>query len=151
MLRNAQALGAATPRETSSGGVRLMAALFCVLPLAGCASGLGIGKSGVDYAMHTNTVASAAPDQTSVSDSLTIRNAVSAADIEAVKGAPLAWANTETGSRGTISEVQESRAAGVLCRTFTTSRESYDGVGLYKGEACLGDGGSWRMREFKPL
>lgn len=151
MLRNAQALGAATPRETSSGGVRLVAAFFCALPLAGCASGLTVGKSSVDHAMHTSTVTSAVPDQTSVSDSLTIRNAVSAADIEALKEVPLAWANTETGSRGTISGVSESRAAGVLCRSFTASRESYDGVGLYKGEACLGDRGSWRMREFKPL
>jgi hypothetical protein len=151
LLRNAQALGVATPRESLSGGVRLMAALLCVLPLAGCASGLDVGKSGVDNAMHTNTVASPAPDETKLSDSATIKNAVSAADIEALKGEPLAWANTETGSRGTISSVSESRAAGVLCRTFTASRESYDGVGLYQGEACLGDRGAWRMREFKPL
>lgn len=151
MLRNAQASGVSSPRESLPGGVILAAALLCVLPLAGCASGVDVSKASVDSSMYTSTVAASAPDETSVSDSLTIKNAVSAADVEALKDEPLAWANTETGSRGTISSVSESRAAGVLCRTFTASRESYSGVGLYKGEACLSDRGAWRMRAFQPL
>lgn len=112
-----------------------------------------MSKLDVDDTLQTSTTgASAVPDQTRVADSVTIRNAISAADIEALQqGAPLAWANADTGSRGTISGVSETKAAGVLCRTFTASRESYDGVGLYKGEACRGDQGNWHIQAFEPM
>jgi len=113
---------------------------------------MDVSKVDVDETLQTSSVGTAAvTDETRLSDSATIRNAISAADIDALNGAPLAWANSDTGSRGTISSVSESKAAGVLCRSFTASRESYDGVGLYKGEACLGNQGAWHMQEFKPL
>jgi surface antigen len=154
LLRDTQAFGAAAPSERAAGAAKLLALLLCMLPLAACASGgIDMSKLDVDHTLQTSTTgASAVPDQTRVSDSMIIRNAVSAADIEALRqGAPLAWANTDTGSRGTISGVSETKAAGVLCRTFTASRESYDGVGLYKGEACRGDQGSWHIQTFEPM
>lgn len=150
MLRNVQAPGAPAPSESLTGGIGLLVLLVCALPLAACASGAA-DLSKVDGTVQTSSTSSAVPDPARVSDSSTIRNAVSAADIEAMKGAPLAWANPDTGSRGTISALSETKAAGVLCRTFTASRESYDGVGLYKGETCLDDQGRWRIQEFKPL
>lgn len=107
--------------------------------------------SRVDGSLKTASTGAPAPDPARVSDSATIRNAVSAVDMEAMKGEPLAWANPDTGSRGTISSMAETKAAGVLCRTFTASRESYDGVGLYQGQTCLDDKGGWHMQEFKPL
>jgi 17 kDa outer membrane surface antigen len=91
------------------------------------------------------------PDPTRVSDETTIRNAVSSADPEQAKVEPLAWANAETGSRGSISEMLEKEEGGVLCRQFKASRESFDGVALYEGDACKGDRGVWYLRDFKPL
>ena len=61
---------------------------------------------------------------------------------------PLPWANADTGSRGAISSLVEEKAAGVLCRRFTTSRESFDGVALYNGQACMVAPGVWRMERF---
>lgn len=83
-----------------------------------------------------------------ISDQATIRNAVSSANLEELRGKPLAWANAETRSRGTISDVVETRKKDVLCRRFRTSRESFDGVAIYSGEACLGRDGVWYMRAF---
>ncbi len=130
-----------------------LAVIGLSLPLAACAGGVDMSKVDIDRTTQTSSLggASIAPDETRLSDTTTIRNAISAADVEALKGEPLAWANSDTGSRGTISSVSETNAAGALCRTFTVSRESYDGVGLYKGEACIADQGAWRMREFAPL
>ncbi len=127
--------------------------LLCLLPLAACASGgVDMSKVAVDDTLKTSaTGSSTVPDQTSVADSVTIRNAVSAADIEVLNGAPLAWANPDTGSRGTVTGLAETRGVGVLCRTFTTTRESYHGIGLYKGETCLGDQGAWHIRDFGPM
>lgn len=152
MLRDAQAFGERAPNDSSTGGIKLLAILACMLPLAACASGgVDMSKVDIDETLQTSSTGAPAPDETRISDAATIRNAVSAADIEALRGAPLAWANSDTGSRGAISGVAETKAAGVLCRTFTTSRESYDGVGLYKGEACQGDQGIWRMQEFEQM
>lgn len=150
MLRDVQAPGGRAPNESSTCLARLFLAAAVALPLAACASG-GVDMAKVDASVQTSSTGAPAPDPTRVSDSATIRNAVSAADIEAMNGAPLAWANPDTGSRGQISALAEKKGTGVLCRTFTASRESYDGVGLYKGETCLDSRGSWRMQEFKPL
>jgi surface antigen len=152
LLRNAQAFGVGAPSDSSIGGVRLLAVFACLLPLAACASGgVDMSKIDVDETLQTSSTGGTTPDETQVSDTSTIRNAVSVADVEALKSAPLAWANSDTGSRGTISGVTETKAAGVLCRTFTASREAYDGVGLYRGEACRGNQGDWRMQEFEQM
>ena len=45
----------------------------------------------------------------------------------------------------------EKQEDGLLCRKFTASRESFDGVALYAGDACKGERGAWFMRTFKPL
>lgn len=133
------------------------AALLAVVlasPLAACASGgLDVSKADVDDMTRTGSVSAAgqAADAARVSDETTIRNAVSAVDPEAAKAQPLAWANADTGSRGDISNLLEQKENGTLCRQFTASRESYDGVALYTGDACKADGGAWYMRSFKPL
>ena len=83
-----------------------------------------------------------------LSDEATIRNAVSSADVESLKGAPIPWANADTGARGAISNLVEDKSAGVLCRRFVTSRESFDGVALYNGQVCMVAPGAWRMERF---
>jgi hypothetical protein len=66
-------------------------------------------------------------------------------------GAPVPWANAGTGSRGTITGLTEYKDEGPLCRRFTTSRESFDGVALYRGEVCMVAPGAWRMESFAAL
>ena len=151
MLRVAQAcrsLGKVGPAW------RAAALLFvAALALQACASrGIESATADIDQATQTGALpAGQAPDPTQVSDETTIRNAVSAADPEAAKINPLAWANAETGSRGAISEMLEREEGGTLCRQFKASREAFDGVALFAGDACKGDRGVWYMRDFKPL
>ena len=86
-----------------------------------------------------------------MSDEMTIRNAVSSALVEELSPEGIGWANAETGSRGAISAITESRDSGYLCRVFTASRESFDGVRLYRGETCLGSAKLWVMKSFVPV
>jgi len=132
------------------------AALLAVatLSLSACSSGFDLSKSEVDKLAHTGSLpASGQPaDPVRSSDETTIRNAVSSADPDAAQVQPLAWSNADTGSRGAISNLIETKEeGGTLCRQFTASRESFDGVALYSGDACKGDRGVWYLRNFKPL
>lgn len=72
-----------------------------------------------------------------------MRNAVGSADPTRFDASGIAWANAATGSRGTVTEVLEHKRQGMLCRSFTATREAYDGVSLYKGDICLGPAGTW--------
>ncbi len=121
--------------------------------LGGCAAGgFGLSKAEIDPSITTgavNNTAPANPEQRS--DEATIRNAVSSADIELLKtGVPLPWANADTGSRGAIDSLVEEKRNDRLCRRFTTSRESFDGVAVYTGQACMVAPGTWQMQEFNP-
>jgi len=128
--------------------------LASAVSLSACGiGGFSLEKAEVDRSLLTGSVQSASQtpvDAERISDEATIRNAVSSADITGLGGAALAWANADTGSRGAISNLVESSDNGTLCRKFTTSRESYDGVGLYHGEACMAGSGAWRMLTFQP-
>ncbi|CAH2401893.1 RT0821/Lpp0805 family surface protein [Mesorhizobium escarrei] len=134
--------------------VKAAAIVLVALPLAACgAGGFSLEQAEVDRTILTSsTPASVLPvDQERASDQATIRNAVSSADIQELGGQAVPWANSDTGSRGSITELAESRDNGQLCRRFTASRESFDGVALFKGEVCLAGAGAWRMQDFKAL
>ena len=115
-----------------------IALLLASAALAGCGS---FKLSKVD----TDTLAG--PNATS--DETTIRNAVSSANLDELGAAPLAWANVGTDSRGSVFDIAELRDKSALCRTFKGSRESFDGVRLFNGEACMDSGGGWWMRKFE--
>jgi surface antigen len=137
--------------DSGPGARRLSLALLTALamPLAACTSGGPVAN--IDTA-PTGQVAGAAPvAPEQLSDQATVRNAVSSADLAGLGTQPLAWANPETGSRGAITAVAEQRQNGQLCRKFTTSRESFDGVAMYRGEACMAQAGVWKLLDFKPL
>ena len=130
----------------------LLASVLASLVLGGCASGgFSLSKAETDPTILTGAIGEAPPVAMSpeqISDEATIRNAVSSADVESLKGAPIPWANADTGARGAISSLVEDKSAGMLCRRFVTSRESFDGVALYKGQACMVAPGAWRMERF---
>ena len=122
--------------------------------LSACGSGgFSLQKAEVDRTFYTSNVQAprTSVDMERLSDEATIRNAVTSADIETLAGAPLPWANAETGSRGAINAMAEVRKGSDLCRSFTASRERFDGVAMYRGQACMVAPGAWRMEEFRPL
>jgi hypothetical protein len=134
--------------------LKLLIALLAVLPLGACASGFDLGRAEVDRSIYTGSVAAApgkTPDSARLSDVATIRNAVSSADLGQANGQALSWANADTGSRGSITGLVEYTDKEALCRRFRTTRESFDGVTMYTGEACLAGAGAWRMRAFEPM
>ena len=129
----------------------LIIGLYCSM-LSSCASGIDLAKAEIDDTIHTSSVTTesvGATDATRLSDVAIIRNAVSSADLQ--QGQALFWANAETGSRGSITSLVEYKDRGTLCRRFTTSRESFDGVSMYSGDTCLAPAGAWRMRAFDAL
>jgi 17 kDa outer membrane surface antigen len=130
-----------------------MAAICVVLLPSGCAmTGNSMDKAAADPSLVTSSVtqpSSVSPEQ--ISDAATIRNAVSSANLSVLGPKPLAWANQDTGSSGAVSEIAETKEDGQLCRRFKTSRESFEGIALFAGKACLSDGGEWAMSSFDAL
>ena len=94
--------------------------------------------------------ASAQSDIYELSDSKVIREALAALPEGQSISEAIGWSNARTGSLGDIQSVEERNDEGVLCRTFTTSRETFEGVSLYYGESCRSPSGAWWMRRFEP-
>ncbi|MCO4318490.1 RT0821/Lpp0805 family surface protein [Phyllobacterium sp. 21LDTY02-6] len=114
--------------------------------------GIGVEDAVPDQSTVTGSVASHKPvDGQTSSDQNTVRNIVSALNFTQWGNKPLPWSNPETGSQGTITAIAEKKAGAELCREFQTSRESFDGVMLYKGETCLQNGGQWTLKSFAPM
>ncbi|WP_395447717.1 RT0821/Lpp0805 family surface protein [Aminobacter sp. UC22_36] len=128
--------------------------LLSLTTISACgAGGFSLEKAEVDRSLVTSKVPddiNRTTDANRLSDETTIRNAVSSADVAELKGQAIPWANAETGSRGAISALVESTERGVLCRGFAVSRESFDGVSLFKGEICAAGSGAWQMLSFEP-
>ncbi len=130
--------------------------MLCALALLqGCAAGgFSLKEAEVDRSLYTSALPpgkNAPPDPHRISDEVTIRNAVSSADIETQHGKTLPWANADTGARGAITALAEYKQSGLLCRSFTTTRESFDGVRLFKGNTCMAGAGDWHMQAFEAL
>lgn len=130
--------------------------LCSVLVVAACVSGCTTGaldlfgsSPKVDRTLSTATVPNPNRTTESVSDEKTILNAVSSADLVKLGSAPLPWANTSTGSAGVVSEIREVSMENQHCRTFLTTRHSYEGVSRLRGNACL-MGTEWNMLSFAP-
>ncbi|AZO09245.1 hypothetical protein EJ074_09050 [Mesorhizobium sp. M3A.F.Ca.ET.080.04.2.1] len=131
------------------------ALLTLAFPLAACgAGGFSLEKAEVDRSIITSS-ASPSPAAPATgdndSDQTTIGNAVSSADIRELGGQAVPWANAGTGSRGSITELVELKDGGLTCRSFAATRESFDGVVMYKGQLCMAGTGGWRMQQFKAL
>jgi hypothetical protein len=153
LSRFAQALGVRFLLGVQAGWLRAASLVCVLLALPACASGgFSLEKAEVDSSLYTGNIPAGRKDARAaerVSDEATIRNAVSSADIESLAGRSVPWVNSDTGSRGLIDNLAEFKSEGLLCRRFNTSRESFDGVALFKGEACMVSAGAWRMQSFE--
>lgn len=113
--------------------------------VSGCMSGLDLFDDKVDT-VRTSAVPNSAERLT---DEITVRNAVSSADLARTAGSAIPWANSASGSAGVISTIAENRdTAGRTCRDFVTTRHSYQGIANYTGRTCLGSSGEWMLLAF---
>nr|CAD6422622.1 lipoprotein [Rhizobium sp. Q54] len=128
---------------------RTLALVIAGLCTASCTSSLDLlgSASKVDRSISTGTVARKGSD-TTLSDETTVRNAVTSADLSLLGDAPLPWANAATGSAGVVSTIKEARDTGRVCRDFTTTRHSYEGIAMFSGQACLTGRGDWLLTAF---
>jgi len=128
-----------------------LALLLAATSLSACTvmNGAALEESAVDRSVVTNSVPPVAPAvAAALSDSRTVRNAVSAADISRDELQPLAWSNTDTGATGAITDIREVKAGDQTCRTFRASRQRFDGVSVFAGEACTKGAGEWTLTRF---
>lgn len=84
-------------------------------------------------------------------DARTIRHAVTSADLRVLEKGSIAWANRETGSSGNVVEIDEVTTGAGPCRRFVASRQNFEGIFLYRGEACLLADGHWRLKRFEAV
>lgn len=138
-------------KDFSSALLRRMALCLMMLVLPGCmGAGLDLfGNSNVDRSVSTGTVP-VAKTSDGLSDAVAVRNAVSSADISEGGHNAIPWANTSSGSAGVISSIEEDRASGVLCRQFTTTRHSFEGIAKFDGRTCRLENGEWYLTSFGP-
>lgn len=145
---------AKTHRHTK--GLRHQAGAFLVLgitvlSLSGCvAGGMDyLSEAKVDRSVATGTVPQETPSTDTLSDEMTVRNAVTSADIRKLEGQPLPWANASTGSAGVIETIVENNEGGQVCRQFRTTRHSYVGIAKFYGKTCLVGGANWQLLSFQ--
>jgi hypothetical protein len=128
-------------------------AALCLIAstLSGCVgAGLDLaGSTDVDRTVATGSVPLVRNDEDN-SDAITVRNAVSSADVTKVAGNPIPWANSTSGSAGVISSIAEEQVNGTTCRRFTTTRHSYQGIAKFDGNTCLLGNGEWYLTSFGP-
>jgi surface antigen len=105
------------------------------------------GSDSVDSSISTNTV-SKNRNGGNGSDELTVQSAVSSADLSKTEGKPLPWANATTGSAGVVTAIQEEKGQGVICRNFSTTRHSYEGIAYFSGKTCTSGSGNWQLLSF---
>ncbi len=135
---------------------RFLVVFGAVALFSGCAmSGFDLEKAIPDKSTITGSVnkqpVTEITDSSKMSDQNTIRNVVSALNFTQWGKTPIPWANPDTGSQGTITTVAEKKTEAGLCREFETSREAFDGAALYRGQACMAQGGAWALTSFAPL
>ena len=129
-------------------GLGVLAVMMSGAALSGCMSGLDLfSDSKVDTTVRTATVQNGNTER--LTDEITVRNAVSSADLLRTGGNPIPWANSASGSAGVISRIAENRDRdGRPCRDFVTTKHSYQGIANFTGRTCMGNSGEWLLLAF---
>ena len=154
--------GDSTPRRMTA---RAAAAALAALAVAGCSMSGGVLEdvattSSISMAEPTPSIAvdpfaprtgSDGGETDRLIDEDTIRLAVTTADLDRLDAGTLPWASAATGSSGAITGISQSVQAGQTCRSFTASRNAYDGATLYQGEVCLDPRSGWWTRAMAPF
>lgn len=122
--------------------------LCCLIALQSC---VVVNPKPALKAVDTSVVTGSLPanvlspvNNGALADQKIIRDQVVAAAL----GGRVEWANSQTGSRGVITSIAESRDNGHACRSFQTTREAFDGIMMYSGKTCEISDGIWAMHTF---
>ncbi len=136
-------------------GLRLFRRLsvpVVLITLAGCSvSALDLEQPDIDPSIVTGSINPAA--ETSQSPMLpagteAMLHAMVAEMGEGLDGAlPLSWTDEDNGVRGVISHIYDDGT----CRSFVTTRESFDGISLYRGTACPSPEFGWQIQAFEAV
>lgn len=94
---------------------------------------------------QTGSIPVARPDTDTLSDEGIITEAVAQAEPDS----PYPWSNSATGAAGVINSYSETEIDGRNCRNFSTSRHSFEGIGVYSGQACQTADGHWALERFQ--
>lgn len=126
--------------------MRLAMVLAAAAVASGCGGGFSLDRFGADKSLTTNSIGggNARPDSRA-SDEAAISATIAAWMPGVAPPDTVPWVNSNTGSTGAIEKLSDSVERGRQCRSFTVSRESFDGVGRYRGKACSADGGLWKV------
>lgn len=127
-----------------------IALTLLALPLAACGAGFSLDGFGADRSIVTGSTGrpGQAPDGR-LSDEAAIRSTVAAWMPGQTPPDTVPWVNSNTGSVGAIARVADTARDGGLCRAFSATRESFDGVSAYDGTACSDKGGAWTVLSLK--
>ena len=126
--------------------MRFAVPVALALLVSGCGGGFSLDRFGADKTLTTNSIGNSnvRPDSR-VSDEAAINATISAWMPGVLPPDTIPWVNSNTGSSGAIEKISDTSESGRRCRSFTVSRESFDGVGRYRGKACSTNGGVWKV------
>ncbi|MFC6489861.1 RT0821/Lpp0805 family surface protein [Nitratireductor sp. GCM10026969] len=120
--------------------LRLFSRAALLVALAAGVQGCGATWQGAaalepDRSLVTGSVpqTSSLPQEANA-DGSAILAALSADAPAAAVGRP--WESPESEASGVITTVERQEEGGQSCLAFTTTRESFDGINLYRGLAC---------------
>ncbi|SEK67268.1 RT0821/Lpp0805 family surface protein [Xaviernesmea oryzae] len=127
--------------------LRLSVMLGMSLALTGCfGTGADLARS-VDTSLSTGAIPPKVASA-DMADAVTVKDVVTQANPSVNPETPIPWANSASGSAGVIERVEERREGTRVCRSFTTTRHSYQGIAKFDGDTCLDGNGIWIVRSF---
>jgi len=117
------------------------------IALGGCSSmGMPLGEAGGSYE-RTGAIAVGAvvTDSVDPSDWEAVRRTVARVPADMLADR-VEWSNPATGSTGTVAMSEPSNdRGGKLCRPLSATINDIRGVRRYRGDACRGADGVWRL------
>lgn len=124
------------------------AVLTAVLVFGAACAGKHQEEAASGPTITTASIVSHVPDfsdEALLADGGAMLSALSKTDLSGEKATP--WQNVESGASGLITAYSQELRDGQRCLAFTTTRESFDGIGLYRGTACEDAAGILRLHE----
>lgn len=124
----------------------VLVALCAALTASGCGGGFSLDSFRADRSLTTGSIGNGSARLDSrASDEAAITATITAWMPGVLPPDTVPWVNSNTGSTGAIARITDRIERGSQCRDFTVSRESFDGVGFYRGRACSTNGGAWKV------
>jgi surface antigen len=113
--------------------------------------GTGGGSASLEEPSVVPVTVIAGETITEGSDDRIILSTVVAAPVSGSTTIQLPWVNRENGDSGSVSVIRETDEGQSVCRNFTVSKQSYDGISQMSGKACRAKTGVvWTLQSLEP-